>query len=318
VEKTLGLQLGRGERERERERDREREETRERARTMEQQREEEEERGDGGEQGVYRRASSQEQQQQQQQDLGGEGEVTEEEEEEEGEREVEDDDGDDEGRGEGEEVDDDQGVRDGLERQHESAAVLSKVENGAERDRAVLKGAAVGGNNAGTNLPLGVVVVSHSPSPSTLPFVSFSPSNAAQLAGSQGAAAHAATAQNRQNGVAYVLSGEAVLRDDGASSRGASGQEFGDGGAVVGSLHEQARIVSGPLHEQLHSTTDADNYYTNLLNSQLHAHHDGLKNATDTAHDSHGSKRRTMEAQTSAAEPPLRVILADPVTYFSL
>jgi len=279
---------------------------------MEQQREEEEERGDGGEQGAYRRASSQEQQQQQ--DLGGEGEVTEEEEEEEGEREVEDDDGDDEGRGEGEEVDDDQGVRDGLERQHDSSAVLSKVENGAERDRAVLKGAAVGGNNAGTNLPLGVVVVSHSPSPSALPFVSFSPSNAAQLAGSQGAAAHAATAQNRQNGAAYVLSGEAVLRDDGASSRGASGQEFGDGGAVVGSLHEQARIVSGPLHEQLQSTTDADNYYTNLLNSQLHAHHDGLKNATDTAHDSHGSKRRTMEAQASAAEPPLRVILADPVT----
>ncbi len=115
-----------------------------------------------------------------------------------------------------------------------------------------------------------------------------------------------------------MLSGEAVLRDDGASSRGASGQEFGDGGAVVGSLHEQARIVSGPLHEQLHSTTDADNYYTNLLNSQLHAHHDGLKNATDTAHDSHGSKRRTMESQASAAEPPLRVILADPVTYFSL
>ncbi|CAM6037296.1 unnamed protein product [Sphagnum compactum] len=259
----------------EREREREREETRERARTMEQQREEEEERGDGGEQGAYRRASGQEQQQQQ--DLGGEGEVTEEEEEEEGEREVEDDDGDDEGRGEGEEVDDDQGVRDGLERQQESAAVSSKVENGAERDRAVLKGAAVGGTNAGTNLPL-------------------------------------ATAQNRQNGAAYVLSGEAVLRDDGASSRGASGQEFGDGGAVVGSLHEQARIVSGPLHEQLHSTTDADNYYTNLLNSQFHAHHDGLKNATDTAHDSHGSKRRTMEAQASAAEPPLRVILADPVT----
>ncbi len=314
MEKTLGLQLGRGAEERERER--EREETRERARTMEQQREEEEERGDGGEQGAYRRASSQEQQQQQ--DLGGEGEVTEEEEEEEGEREGEDDVGDDEGRGEGEEVDDDQGVRDGLERQHDSSAVLSKVENGAERDRAVLKGAAVGGNNAGTNLPLGVVVVSHSPSPSALPFVSFSPSNAAQLAGSQGAAAHAATAQNRQNGAAYVLSGEAVLRDDGASSRGASGQEFGDGGAVVGSLHEQARIVSGPLHEQLQSTTDADNYYTNLLNSQLHAHHDGLKNATDTAHDSHGSKRRTMEAQASAAEPPLRVILADPVTYFSL
>lgn len=193
----------------------------------------------------------------------------------------------------------------------QDAAIASRdggfQRNVLDRERSALKAGV--GNTGVSNSPFGIF---HSPS-STLPFLnSFSSSpSSAQLGGG-----HTDTNQAQNGSGMGVGPGSNAasysLTREGGLSREASREGFRES-TVTGSLQEHARITSGPLHEQLQSSADADNYYTNyttLLNSQIN-NNNGLK-ATDSTNDSSG-RRRITDSQSSA-EPSLRRILSDPLT----
>lgn len=166
--------------------------------------------------------------------------------------------------------------------------------NLTDRDRATLK-ASLGGTGT-SNSPFGMF---QSPS-STLPFLNSFSSPTPQIGH-----ADVTPAQNGA-GMAGIASGSGAsycLARDGGLSREVTPQGFRET-TVVTSLQEPPRIPSGPLHEQL-QTTDVDNYYTTLLNTQVPPNN-GVK-ATDSA------SRRMMDPQ-STAETSLRRILSDPLT----
>jgi hypothetical protein len=172
--------------------------------------------------------------------------------------------------------------------------------NITDRDRATLK-AAIGGTGT-SNSPFGMF---QSPS-STLPFLnSFSsPSNSTPQIGVGG---HAdVTPTQNGGGMAVIASGSGAsysLTRDGGLSRDTTREGFRET-TVVTSLQEPSRIPSGPLHEQL-QTTDVDNYYTTLLNTQVPPNN-GVKTADSAS-------RRMVDPQ-STAETSLRRILSDPLT----
>ncbi|KAG0593222.1 hypothetical protein KC19_1G313000 [Ceratodon purpureus] len=169
-----------------------------------------------------------------------------------------------------------------------------------DRDRATLK-AAIGGTGT-SNSPFGMF---QSPS-STLPFLnSFSsPSN---LTPQIGVGGHVdVTPTQNGGGMAIIASGSgatfSITRESGLSRDGT--REGFRETAVVTTLQEASRVPSGSLHEQL-QTTDVDNYYTTLLNTQ------GPPNNGVKTGDS--ASRRMVDPQ-STAETSLRRILSDPLT----
>ena len=170
--------------------------------------------------------------------------------------------------------------------------------NMTDRDRASLK-SAIGGTGT-SNSPFGMF---QSP---TLPFLnSFSsPSNSTPQIGVGG---HAdVTSTQNGGGMPVIASGSGAsysLTRDGGLSRDVTREGFRET-TVATSFQEPSRIPSGPLHEQL-QTTDVDNYYTTLLNTQVPPNN-GVKTADSAS-------RRMVDPQ-STAETSLRRILSDPLT----
>lgn len=177
-----------------------------------------------------------------------------------------------------------------------------RQEHGFQRnmaDRATLK-AAIGTAAGTSNSPFGMF---QSPS-STLPFLnSFSsPSNSTPHS-------DVTPSQNGGGGMAVIASASgasyALTREGGLSRDVTRESSFRETTTVV-TQEPSSRISSGPLHEQL-QTTDVDNYYTTLLNTQVPPNNGLNKTAADSA------SRRMADPQ-STAESSLRRILSDPLT----
>ncbi|XP_073393855.1 uncharacterized protein [Physcomitrium patens] len=158
------------------------------------------------------------------------------------------------------------------------------------------------GTTGTSNSPFGMF---HSPS-STVPFLSSfpSPSNSTPQTGVGGHTDVTPCQNGSGGGVTGSASGASYcLARDGGLSRDVTREGLRES-AVVTPLQETPRRPQEPLHEQL-QTSDNDNYYTTLLNTQV-SPNNGMKR-TDSASGPNGDPQST-------AESSLRRILSDPLT----